>query len=51
METLLTTAMFPFALPAEVGANATVIVVLCDGAKVSGREIALALNPVPVTVT
>ena len=47
----LTTAMLPFAVPAVVGANCAVKVVLCPAAIVAGSEMPVTLNAAPVAVT
>lgn len=48
---LLTIETLPLALPADVGANLALNVVLSPAPKVSGAVIPVALKPVPETVT
>jgi hypothetical protein len=48
---LLTIEMLPLALPADVGANLALSVLLSPAPKVSGVEIPVVLKPVPETVT
>jgi hypothetical protein len=41
----------PFTVPADVGLNETLKVLLCPGVKVTGTVIPLTLNPAPLAVT
>lgn len=47
---LLVSAKFPLTLPADCGLKTTLKVVLCPGAKVTGRVKPVVLKPVPVTL-
>ncbi len=49
-EALLLNAMLPLTLPAAVGANWAVNVVLCPAAKVSGVEMPAVVKPAPVVM-
>ena len=44
-------AKVPLALPADVGSNETLNVVLCPAVSVTGVVMPLKLKPVPVTAT
>lgn len=51
LEAFEVSARVPFIVPAVVGANETVKVTLCPGAKACGRLSPVRLNPVPETAT
>ena len=42
--------MLPLALPADCGANCTIIVTLCEGDSVTDKPAPLAENPAPLTM-
>jgi hypothetical protein len=47
---VLTTETLPVTLPATVGANSTLNVVLCPAVRVTGRSSPLELKPTPETL-